>query len=532
VKKLNCTRWKGIVSHPGPTGAGANGAAPNHVTTTLYPATGNTADTTAVGVPSGVVSEGVLSNTFATIRRYWADALNTFRNGDWTLERSLKARFIWQQTATPVVTLTTQTLIGDADYTGFIATDRTMATAGASAGTLGVRYLDQAFPTLSASGANNRREAIWATTAGGDESGTYFHSGRLLFWVDDELDGFQYDWIADAGWSTTDHLDPTVNADGKYTNAQLDNLFAATRQPNTIILTIGLNPATGETYSDAGKAIYKANVEAIIDRYRARMIVAGVSDPLFLLINPWQIANDESDADNKAWADARGDVLYEIAQERDYCGTIDLHRILLEEDGEIADWKALYLHEEVDDSRVHQNGVGVLRFGDIVNDELEEAAAGTGWHYADQDDVVALIGESALRIISNVGDTDTTTDTARLQTAGEWADAWMDARFATLGYVTPLEDTDAGTDLLVAEANARLTVWKLNQARVIANNMGKTPAEIAKVIEENKKMADQFFRDLTMRRITITAERLYSRASKAEAYVPDSVTACGTWCQL
>lgn len=162
---------------------------------------------------------------------------------------------------------------------------------------------------------------------------------------------------------------------------------------------------------------------------------------------------------------------------------------------------------------------------------LDVPPGDAAWHYANQTDVEALIGESALRIISNVGDTDTTTDTARLQTAGEWADAWMDARFATLGYVTPLEDTDAGTDLLVAEANARLTVWKLNQARVIANNMGKTPAEIAKVIEENKKMADQFFRDLTMRRITITAERLYSRASKAEAYIPD-VTVCGTWCQL
>jgi hypothetical protein len=163
--------------------------------------------------------------------------------------------------------------------------------------------------------------------------------------------------------------------------------------------------------------------------------------------------------------------------------------------------------------------------------ELDPITSPAGeWTYADEDDVVALLGEANLRIISNVDSDDSATDSARIQAAGEWADAWMNARFATLGYETPLAGMDAGTTLLVAEANARLTAWKLNQSRLIASVTGKTPTEIAAVLDEHKRLCDQFFRDLSMRVITITADRLYTRGSKAEAYIPDTV--CGTWCQL
>lgn len=164
----------------------------------------------------------------------------------------------------------------------------------------------------------------------------------------------------------------------------------------------------------------------------------------------------------------------------------------------------------------------------------DAAPAEANWHYAQQSDVESLLGEANLRIISNIGDDDSTTNTARLQSVGEWADAYFNARFASMGYTTPLAGTTAGTDLLVTEANARLTAWKLNQARVIASVAGKTPAEVAAVMEEHKKLADQFFRDLSMRRISITATKLYTRASKIEAYIPDTVTVCrGFWgCQL
>lgn len=163
----------------------------------------------------------------------------------------------------------------------------------------------------------------------------------------------------------------------------------------------------------------------------------------------------------------------------------------------------------------------------------EPAPGAADWYYADQDDVIALIGEANLRIISNVGDDDSTIDTARVQAAGEWADALCNLRFKSLGFDVPLANTNADTDALVTEANARLTAWKLYEARMLAAMQGKTPTEIGKIAEENKRMADDFFRGVTYRTIPITADRTYSRASKAEAYVPDTVPGCcGTWCQL
>lgn len=158
------------------------------------------------------------------------------------------------------------------------------------------------------------------------------------------------------------------------------------------------------------------------------------------------------------------------------------------------------------------------------------APGAADWRYALQQDVVNLLGANNLRIISNVDDDDAAIDTARVQAAGEWADAWMDARFASLGYVTPLTGTTTGTDLLVTDANVKLTVWKLNLGRVIASVAGETPAEVAAVMNEHKKDAEDFFRSLSMRSISITADRLYARGSKIEAYVPSGSSV--TWCQL
>ncbi len=160
------------------------------------------------------------------------------------------------------------------------------------------------------------------------------------------------------------------------------------------------------------------------------------------------------------------------------------------------------------------------------------APGAADWRYALQQDVVNLLGANNLRIISNVDDDDAAIDTARVQAAGEWADAWMDARFASLGYVTPLAGTTAGTDLLVTDANVKLTVWKLNLGRVIASVAGKTPAEVAAVMNEHKKEAEDFFRSLSMRSITITANRLYARGSKIEAYARETASVYRTWCQL
>lgn len=148
------------------------------------------------------------------------------------------------------------------------------------------------------------------------------------------------------------------------------------------------------------------------------------------------------------------------------------------------------------------------------------------WTYANQAAVESIIGVSNLRIISNVDDDDSTLDSTRLTASGEWADAYINARMSSLGFVTPLANMDATTTALVTEAAARLTAWKLNQGRIMASVVGKTPTEITKVLDEQYRLAHEFFREVAYRKINIVADRTYSRASKAEAYIPDVTSAC------
>jgi hypothetical protein len=490
IRKLNCDRWVGIRVHAGPTGNPGNGGFPFMGWGAHYPSTGDASDgATAVLFPGGVHSQGLITPTFGQqINRSVLSDLTYFRKGDWTLNQTLTARYVYQNLAgsnLDAVNFQTWVQYDDFSY-GLNNVAKTLAGAGA-----GAQYVEQVFPALTHE--TDRREAYIVSTA--TPPNVYYHSAGMWFYRSG-VTGFSYDWIAEAGWTFTDHLDPSVDADGKYTDDQLDNHFATSPAvPNTIIITVGLNDGD----------VVKSEVEAVIARYRTRMYANGITDPLFLLIAPWTVQGDQTNADQ------RSDVFYEISQEQDDVGFLNLNLLVTEAYGAYASWEETLLSDGT-----HQSTLGVLAFGELVNEELEDAADDAGWHYSDLQSVIDIIGEPNLRIISNVGTSTAAVDEDAVQRAGELADAYMDARFTEMGWEAPLEGTTDATDTLVRYANSLLTIYFLNQKRDLVSASGQTtPAKIVAVIEQYKRQAEDILMKISLGLLPITATRLKARMSPA-----------------
>lgn len=96
------------------------------------------------------------------------------------------------------------------------------------------------------------------------------------------------------------------------------------------------------------------------------------------------------------------------------------------------------------------------------------ASPGTAeWYYANQDDLEDAMGALNLTIASNQENTDTDTDTSRVQRAGELCDATIDARLYQFGYTTPLANMDDATVQLMKGISVNLVAYKLNVWRAV-----------------------------------------------------------------
>jgi hypothetical protein len=149
------------------------------------------------------------------------------------------------------------------------------------------------------------------------------------------------------------------------------------------------------------------------------------------------------------------------------------------------------------------------------------------WNYASVSDVSDLIGTEPLRVMSNAPgvSTATSTDTARVIRAGQWADGYMDARLDALGFVTPLANMSAGTALLMTDCSARLVAWKLNEMRMLTTLSGsRQAASIDTIMDEHRKAAEMTLNKIAWRQISITADRLYSRAATGKVFIPTAQT--------
>lgn len=151
------------------------------------------------------------------------------------------------------------------------------------------------------------------------------------------------------------------------------------------------------------------------------------------------------------------------------------------------------------------------------------ARDGADWEYADEQDVIDLIGEDSLKQISNVGTDASTVNSDRVQRAGESADAWINARLSRMGYTVPLANMDANTTRMMTDLSTRLTAIELNKARGILALGGTNGNKLQRAFDEMNRETLSMFRNIQTGYTRIVADREYDLATPIESVLPDSV---------
>ena len=296
-----------------------------------------------------------------------------FSDGDWTNRNRLKYAILYAKH-------------GSNDLTDVAVLTRrgsesnlTTSSINLSSAPSGHSRIEYDFPTPTSTAATATRHIWQSGSSGESESGKVFsHTGHLVF-IEGAQAGYSHAAIAVGGWSTTDHHSPLnsgddaayYDSDGKYTQAQLVTTLGLLRNPNTFVVMIGTNIGSDETGSGSA-ATYKANVEIILARYRAACEDAGIVDPLFVLIAPWQTGSSSADdANTRAYRDAQAAALYEIAVASPAdTAFINLHQIIKRRLGGYSVWQGTMLADHV-----HPNTTGAATFMGYMWDCIVEAAA-------------------------------------------------------------------------------------------------------------------------------------------------------------
>ncbi len=274
---------------------------------------------------------------------------NPTEGGSWNMT------FVYRRTGTEPTDLSINTRIEGTNSTRHSGLNFT------TNGVAGTTSYDLAFPATDGSHASDTD--IYIGGGATNETGTKITILGLRWYKPSATEGYEVCGIGQGGWSTSDHL--ASGGDEKYTDAEFENFLTLAGNPNCFQIQIGQND--GLT-----KAAFKANVETIISRIKARCAAVGTVNPLFLLVSTWDTLSDNSRF--IGYADAQR----EIASGDGDVAFVDLRRKVELKYGAWNDWKGTLLHAD----GVHQKDTAAAdEFMTLLYDEFAIAGAGeSGWH--------------------------------------------------------------------------------------------------------------------------------------------------------
>ena len=115
-----------------------------------------------------------------------------------------------------------------------------------------------------------------------------------------------------------------------------------------------------------------------------------------------------------------------------------------------------------------------------------------------------------MQIASNMENTDTLTNTARLLRAGENADAAMDGRLRAMGYTTPVSLADAADANILQQISVSLVVAQLCRWRLLQTQdaVGNAIAVITKLGDNNLNWAHNQLLDINQGVTQLAATRV------------------------
>lgn len=162
-------------------------------------------------------------------------------------------------------------------------------------------------------------------------------------------------YAGEGGYTSLTHTaaGQTINlGDGAYTafysDAALD-IHLQTFNINTFFLYLGQNIASNETGGAGGIGSYRANVEAIIARYKAACARVGILNPTFILVSLYPTSDDNSRSI------AIANALRQIAIADTSCEFIDLRKFVVDTYGNYSTWQASFAPDTIHPNATFSN---------------------------------------------------------------------------------------------------------------------------------------------------------------------------------
>jgi hypothetical protein len=154
---------------------------------------------------------------------------------------------------------------------------------------------------------------------------------------------------------------------------------------------------------------------------------------------------------------------------------------------------------------------------DWRNGTVISAGGDAEWYYATQTDVEDAISAAGLAIASNMENADTSPVVARIQRAGDYADALMNGRLSAFGYavssggidISASGDAEILKQISVGIVIAQLCRWRILQVPDFAGN---PQATISKIADNHWKDADAMLDRIMTGNIALSAERISAGA--------------------
>lgn len=298
--------------------------------------------------------------------RFGLSSLDTYLNGDWTETKALRARILLRRVVT-------------GEQADMVAVDHRRSNTNSNT---------NIYPSDFSIGSNYGAKEIDFAAAPGEGSDVFhlceitmlsgncypnttppgIHSRYGVQFYAPGSTGFNFVTMGQSGSNTRNWLIKPDEPAGLWTSTQIANYLGMLVRPiNTLIIQLGINLAAGEGSDTAeSQAIYKANVEAVIDEWRSHLESAGalIGDIRVLLIAPWE-AHPLPGADSQAWPNRRAQALYDLANERSYVSFVNLNQLMIDAYGPWSTWQGTYLADGV-----HQSAAGAEEFAQQVWDAL------------------------------------------------------------------------------------------------------------------------------------------------------------------
>jgi hypothetical protein len=336
--------------------------APDDGTVVFFPLTTNTAPGDAVPDGTGdnelimdmksVVHENHTGTNHIGLGRYRLAVLDTYLQGDWTVNPLKYRIFMRKPDDNQLDSVSALSWRDDGNGLDFTNTgiDLTLTDP--------YGYVELDFHAATIAGT-----FVEVNMGCGDSQDGRLYIYGIEFYVPDAT-GFSLFPFGQGGWDTRNWLDSTDESTGFWTSEwAVNTLSLRARKINTLIIILGINLADGEGGdTDEAQAIYKANVDEVIDQWSDNATDAGGEDIQVWLISPWAAG------DSDTWSTRRENALLDIMFERDNVYTTPLDKMLKARYGGYAGYSDTLL-----DDGIHQTTEGADVFARLVWGDLISA---------------------------------------------------------------------------------------------------------------------------------------------------------------